>query len=89
MNSIGLVGASGFIGKHIFLQRNEATNFISLQHRGSLKEIQASLSSFNDSIKNSHASIIYLAENNDISEAEKYGKDYIQDNTSRLKSFLR
>ena len=88
MNSIGLVGASGFIGKHIYQQRNEATSFIPLQHRGSIKEIQLSLSSFNNLIKDSQASIIYLAENNDISEAEKKGKDYIQDNISRLKFFL-
>lgn len=88
MNLIGLVGASGFIGKHISLQRNEETNFISLRHRGSLKEIQSSLSSFNNTIKDSQASIIYLAENNDISVAKKHGEDYIQDNTSRLKIFL-
>ncbi|MDB3881368.1 NAD(P)-dependent oxidoreductase [Gammaproteobacteria bacterium] len=88
MNSIGLVGASGFIGKHILLHRNESTNIIHLQHRGSIREIHSSLRSFNNLIKGSQSSIIYLAENNDISEAEAKGKCYIEDNTSRLKVFL-
>lgn len=88
MHLIGLVGASGFIGKHISMHTNEATNFISLQHRGPIKDIKSSLSTFNNLMKDSQASIIYLAENNDISLAEKQGNDYIKDNTSRLKIFL-
>lgn len=88
MTLYGIYGGSGFIGQHIkkYL-KHEGLHYFLIQNRGTLDEISASLSSFNNMSKRYFkASIIYLSENSDISFAEDMGENYISENITRLKA---
>jgi nucleoside-diphosphate-sugar epimerase len=88
MTLYGIYGGSGFIGQYIekYL-KHKGLHYFLIQNRGTLDEISASLSSFNNmSKKYLKASIIYLSENSDISFAEDMGEDYISENITRLKA---
>lgn len=94
MNKIGLYGGSGFIGTQFQSMIERQSNFNNSQisiipHRGSSEEIKIALEKL-DSLSNSNTttSILYLAENNEITEADKFSSDYIENNVKRLKFIL-
>jgi len=90
MTLLGLSGASGFIGKHVIELCAELNiNFVDISLRGSKEDIAKSLKHFNKLCHYSQsASIIHLAENNEISNAESSGIDYVLENTSRIENIL-
>ena len=94
MNEIGLYGGSGFIGTHFQSMIERQSNYNNSQihmipHRGSSEEIKIALDKL-DALSNSNttASLIYLAENNEISKADKLSSDYIENNVKRLKIII-
>ena len=93
MNRVGLYGGSGFIGTHFqqMLKKISNNNFQIhlLPHRGSPEEIKNALRKFNAlSGESTQASILYLAENNEIAQADKLSSDYSKLNTKRLRFIL-
>ncbi|MDA8816526.1 NAD-dependent epimerase/dehydratase family protein, partial [Gammaproteobacteria bacterium] len=94
MNKIGLYGGSGFIGTQFQSMIERQSNYNNTQinmipHRGSSEEIKIALEKL-DALSNSNTttSILYLAENNEITEADKLSSDYIENNVKRLKFIL-
>ena len=94
MNKIGLYGGSGFVGTQFQSMIEKQSNFNNSQinmipHRGSSEEIKIALEKL-DALSNSNTttSILYLAENNEITEADKLSSDYIDNNVKRLKFIL-
>ena len=94
MNKIGLYGGSGFVGTQFQSMIEKQSNFNNSQinmipHRGSSEEIKIALEKL-DALDNSNntTSILYLAENNEITEADKLSSDYIENNVKRLKFIL-
>ena len=91
MNKIGLYGGSGFVGTQFQSMIEKQSNLNNYQinvipHRGSSEEIKIALEKL-DALDNSNTrtSILYLAENNEITEADKLSSDYIENNVKRLK----
>tara|TARA_B100001175_G_C19503112_1_gene639302 strand:- start:924 stop:1766 length:843 start_codon:yes stop_codon:yes gene_type:complete len=94
MNKIGLYGGSGFVGTQFQSMIEKQSNFNNSQinmipHRGSSEEIKIALEKL-DALSNSNTttSLLYLAENNEITEADKLSSDYIENNVKRLKFIL-
>ena len=94
MNEIGLYGGSGFIGTQFQSMIESQSNYNNSQihmipHRGSSEEIKIALDKL-DALSNSNTttSLIYLAENNEISKADKLSSDYIENNVKRLKFII-
>ena len=94
MNEIGLYGGSGFIGTQFQSIIERQSNYNNSQihmipHRGSSEEIKIALEKL-DALSNSNTttSILYLAENNEITEADKLSSDYIDNNVKRLKFII-
>ena len=93
MNVVGLYGGSGFIGAHFqqTLKKISNNNYKVqlLPHRGSPEEIKSALKKL-DALRldNTQTSILYLAENNEIAQASKFGPDYTKRNIQRLKFIL-
>ena len=94
MNKIGLYGGSGFVGTQFQSMIEKQSNLNNYQinvipHRGSSEEIKIALEKL-DALDNSNTrtSILYLAENNEITEADKLSSDYIENNVKRLKFIL-
>ena len=94
MNEIGLYGGSGFIGTQFQSMIESQSNYNNSQihmipHRGSSEEIKIALEKL-DALSNSSTttSLIYLAENNEISKADKLSSDYIENNVKRLKFII-
>ena len=94
MNEIGLYGGSGFIGTQFQSMIESQSNYNNSQihmipHRGSSEEIKIALEKL-DALSNSNTttSLIYLAENNEISKADKLSSDYIENNVKRLKFII-
>ena len=94
MNKIGLYGGSGFVGTQFQSMIEKQSNFNNSQinmipHRGSSEEIKIALEKL-DALSNSNTttSLLYLAENNEITEADKLSSDYIDNNVKRLKFIL-
>jgi len=94
MNKIGVYGGSGFIGTQFQSMIERQSNYNNTQinmipHRGSSEEIKIALEKL-DALSNSNTttSILYLAENNEITEADKLSSDYIENNVKRLKFIL-
>ncbi len=94
MNEIGLYGGSGFIGTHFQSMIERQSNYNNSQihmipHRGSSKEIKIALEKL-DALSNSNTttSLLYLAENNEITKADKLSSDYIENNVKRLKFII-
>jgi nucleoside-diphosphate-sugar epimerase len=93
MNVVGLYGGSGFIGAHFQKTLKKISNNNSqihlLPHRGSPEEIKTALREFDAlSLESTQASILYLAENNEIAQAGKLSSDYSKLNTKRLRFIL-
>ena len=94
MNKIGLYGGSGFIGTQFQSMIERQSNYNNSQinmipHRGSSEEIKIALEKLDAlSSSNTTTSILYLAENNEITEADKFSSDYIDNNVKRLKFIL-
>ena len=94
MNKIGLYGGSGFIGTQFQSMIERQSNYNNSQinmipHRGSSEEIKIALEKL-DALSNSNntTSILYLAENNEITKADKLSSDYIENNVKRLKFII-
>ncbi len=94
MNEIGLYGGSGFIGTHFQSMIERQSNYNNSQihmipHRGSSEEIKIALEKL-DALSNSNTttSLLYLAENNEITKADKLSSDYIENNVKRLKFII-
>ena len=94
MNEIGLYGGSGFIGTQFQSMIERQSNYNNSQihmipHRGSLEEIKIALEKL-DALSNSNTttSLLYLAENNEITKADKLSSDYIENNVKRLKFII-
>ena len=94
MNEIGLYGGSGFIGTQFQSMIERQSNYNNSQihmipHRGSSEEIKIALEKL-DALSNSNTttSLLYLAENNEISKADKLSSDYIENNVKRLKFII-
>ena len=94
MNEIGLYGGSGFIGTQFQSMIERQSNYNNSQihmipHRGSLEEIKIALEKL-DALSNSNTttSLLYLAENNEITRADKLSSDYIENNVKRLKFII-
>lgn len=94
MNEIGLYGGSGFIGTQFQSMIERQSNYNNSQihiipHRGSSEEIKIALEKL-DALSNSNTttSLLYLAENNEITKADKLSSDYIEDNVKRLKFII-
>ena len=93
MNEIGLYGGSGFIGTQfqsmIERQSNNNSQIHMIPHRGSSEEIKIALEKL-DALSNSNTttSLLYLAENNEITKADKLSSEYIEDNVKRLKFII-
>ena len=94
MNEIGLYGGSGFIGTQFQSMIERQSNYNNSQinmipHRGSSEEIKIALEKL-DALSNSNntTSILYLAENNEITKADKLSSDYIENNVKRLKFII-
>ena len=94
MNKIGLYGGSGFVGTQFqsMIEKQSKLNNSQINmipHRGSSEEIKIALEKL-DALDNSNTrtSILYLAENNEITEADKLSSDYIENNVKRLKFIL-
>ena len=94
MNKIGLYGGSGFVGTQFQSMIEKQSNLNNYQinvipHRGSSEEIKIALEKL-DALDNSNTrtSILYLAENNEITEADKLSSDYLENNVKRLKFIL-
>lgn len=94
MNEIGLYGGSGFIGTHFQSMIERQSNYNNSQihmipHRGSSEEIKIALEKL-DALSNSNTttSLLYLAENNEITRADKLSSDYIENNVKRLKFII-
>ncbi len=94
MNEIGLYGGSGFIGTQFQSMIERQSNYNNSQihmipHRGSSEEIKIALEKL-DALSNSNTttSLLYLAENNEISKADKISSDYIENNVRRLKFII-
>ena len=94
MNEIGLYGGSGFIGTQFQSMIERQSNYNNSQihmipHRGSSEEIKIALEKL-DALSNSNTStsLLYLAENNEITEADKLSSDYIENNVKRLKFII-
>lgn len=94
MNKIGLYGGSGFVGTQFQSMIEKQSNFNNSQinmipHRGSSEEIKIALEKLDaSSNSNTTTSILYLAENNEITKADKLSSDYIENNVKRLKFIL-
>lgn len=94
MNEIGLYGGSGFIGTQFQSMIERQSNYNNSQihmipHRGSSEEIKIALEKL-DALSNSNTttSLLYLAENNEITKADKLSSDYIENNVKRLKFII-
>ena len=94
MNEIGLYGGSGFIGTQFQSMIERQSNYNNskihmIPHRGSSEEIKIALEKL-DALSNSNntTSILYLAENNEITKADKLSSDYIENNVKRLKFII-
>ena len=94
MNEIGLYGGSGFIGTHFQSMIERQSNYNNSQihmipHRGSSEEIKIALEKL-DALSNSNTTtaLLYLAENNEITKADKLSSDYIENNVKRLKFII-
>ena len=94
MNKIGLYGGSGFVGTQFQSMIEKQSNLNNYQinvipHRGSSEEIKIALEKL-DALSNSNTttSLLYLAENNEISKADKISSDYIENNVRRLKFII-
>ena len=94
MNEIGLYGGSGFIGTQFQSMIERQSNYNNSQihmipHRGSSEEIKIALEKL-DALSNSNTttSLLYLAENNEITRADKLSSDYIEYNVKRLKFII-
>ena len=94
MNEIGLYGGSGFIGTQFqsMIERqsnNNNSQIHMIPHRGSSEEIKIALKKL-DALSNSNTttSLLYLAENNEITKADKLSSDYIENNVKRLKFII-
>lgn len=94
MNEIGLYGGSGFIGTQFQSMIERQSNYNNSQihmipHRGSSEEIKIALEKL-DALSNSNTttSLLYLAENNEITRADKLSSDYIENNVKRLKFII-
>ena len=94
MNEIGLYGGSGFIGTQFQSMIERQCNYNNskihmIPHRGSSEEIKIALEKL-DALSNSNntTSILYLAENNEITKADKLSSDYIENNVKRLKFII-
>ena len=94
MNEIGLYWGSWFIGTQFQSMIESQSNYNNSQihmipHRGSSEEIKIALDKL-DALSNSNTttSLIYLAENNEISKADKLSSDYIENNVKRLKFII-
>ena len=94
MNEIGLYGGSGFIGTQFqsMIERqsnNNNSQIHMIPHRGSSEEIKIALEKL-DALSNSNTttSLLYLAENNEITKADKLSSDYIESNVKRLKFII-
>ena len=96
MNEIGLYGGSGFIGTQFQSMIERQSNYNNnnsqihiIPHRGSSEEIKIALEKL-DALSNSNTttSLLYLAENNEITKADKLSSDYIEDNVKRLKFII-
>lgn len=94
MNEIGLYGGSGFIGTQFQSMIERQSNYNNSQihmipHRGSSEEIKIALEKL-DALSNSNTttSLLYLAENNEITKADKLSSDYIENNVERLKFII-
>ena len=94
MNEIGLYGGSGFIGTQFQSMIESQSNYNNSQihmipHRGSSEEIKIALEKL-DALSNSNTttSLLYLAENNEITKADKLSSEYIEDNVKRLKFII-
>ena len=94
MNEIGLYGGSGFIGTQFQSMIERQSNYNNSQihmipHRGSSEEIKIALEKL-DALSNSNTttSLLYLAENNEISKADKISSNYIENNVRRLKFII-
>lgn len=94
MNEIGLYGGSGFIGTQFQSMIESQSNYNNSQihmipHRGSSEEIKIALEKL-DALSNSNTttSLLYLAENNEITRADKLSSDYIENNVKRLKFII-
>ncbi len=92
MNVIGLYGGSGFIGNYfqsMLRKTNDDSKVYLIPHRGSPEEIKAALKKLNShELEESKKSIIYLAENNVISDADRNDKSYTNKNLDRLNFIL-
>lgn len=93
MNVVGLYGGSGFIGTHFQQMLKKTSNHNSqihlLPNRGSPEQIKIALKKLDAlSGESVQTSILYLAENNEIAQANKLGPDYTKLNTQRLEFIL-
>jgi nucleoside-diphosphate-sugar epimerase len=94
MNEIGLYGGSGFIGTQFQSMIERQSNYNNSQihmipHRGSSEEIKIALEKLDAfSNPNTTTSLLYLAENNEITKADKLSSDYIENNVKRLKFII-
>ena len=92
MNIVGLYGGTGFVGNYfqsMLRSSNDNTHVQLIPHRGSNKEIKEALKKLDTfGPEESNRSIIYLAENNEITRADKLSSDYIENNVKRLKFII-
>lgn len=92
MNIVGLYGGTGFVGNYfqsMLRSSNDNTHVRLIPHRGSNKEIKEALKKLDTfGPEESNRSIIYLAENNVISEADINKKEYVKQNLDRLNFVL-
>jgi nucleoside-diphosphate-sugar epimerase len=92
MNIVGLYGGTGFVGNYfqsMLRSSNDNTHVQLIPHRGSNKEIKEALKKLDTfGPEESNRSIIYLAENNVISEADINKKEYVKQNLDRLNFVL-
>ena len=82
MKGIGILGASGFIGKNLcnyFI--HEALDFVAISRNPGLSSSSVKFSSFKEIPQ--VEKLIYLSEGNDLKVIESIGEKYIQDSKTK------